>query len=159
MWRMARPEEDDSIIAMGLELHREDPGVADISSKTMRATLAKLRREPHRGRAVVLAIEQQLAGYALLISFLSNELGGEICEVDELFVLRQWRNQGHGRALFKAIAGGGLFASPIAAITLGVTLNNQAPLRASRLQTGGCVDGACPRRRMLKLAGSAVLLS
>jgi ribosomal protein S18 acetylase RimI-like enzyme len=130
MWRMARPEEDDSIVEMGLELQREDPGFAAISNKKMRATLAKLRREPHRGRAVVLAIERQLAGYALLISFWSNELGGEICEVDELFVLPEWRNQGHGRALFKAIAGGDLFASPIAAITLGVTLNNA---RAKRL--------------------------
>lgn len=124
MWRIAWPEEDDAIVEMGLELHREEPGFAAMSSRAMRATLAKLRREPHRGRVVVLAIEQQLAGYALLISFWSNELGGEICEVDELFVLPEWRNQGHGRALFNAIARGGLFASPIAAITLGVTLNN-----------------------------------
>ena len=90
----------------------------------MRATLRALRREPCRGRAVVLEIESQLSGYALLIAFWSNELGGSICEVDELFVMPERRNRGHGKSLFEAISQGGLWPTPIVGIALGVTPDN-----------------------------------
>ena len=87
MWRLAEPEDDDSLVEMCLRLYDEDLGILPIHPENMRATLRALRREPYRGRAVVLEIESQLSGYALLIAFWSNELGGSICEVDELFVM------------------------------------------------------------------------
>jgi ribosomal protein S18 acetylase RimI-like enzyme len=77
-----------------------------------------------------LEIEHQLSGYALLIAFWSNELGGNICEVDELFVVPERRNQGHGKSLFEAISERGLWPTPIAGIALGVTPGN---VRARRL--------------------------
>ena len=130
MWRAARPDEDEHIVAMCLELYREDPGPAPISPERMRHTLAVLRREPSRGRAVVLVIGQRSVGYALLIAFWSNELGGEVCEVDELFVAREHRSQGYGSSLFTAIERGDLWPVRPAAISLGVTLDNA---RARRL--------------------------
>ena len=130
MWRLANPGEDDSLVEMCLRLYDEDPGVIRVHPKNMRATLRALRREPCRGRAVVLDIEGQLSGYALLIAFWSNELGGDICEVDELFVVPECRNQGHGQALFNAISEGDLWPTPIVGIALGVTPDN---VRARRL--------------------------
>lgn len=90
----------------------------------MRATLRALRREPSRGRAVVLETESQMSGYALLIAFWSNELGGNICEVDELFVVPERRNLGHGKSLFEAILQGGVWPTPIVGLALGVTPGN-----------------------------------
>jgi len=124
MWRTARPDEDDVLIEMCLELYREDPGPLPVSPAQMRQTLAVLQREPSRGRAVVLDVDQQPVGYALLIAFWSNELGGEVCEVDELFVAIKHRNQGHGRSLFAAIERGDLWPIPAVAIALGVTPGN-----------------------------------
>jgi ribosomal protein S18 acetylase RimI-like enzyme len=95
----------------------------------MRATLALLRREPGRGRAVVLEVEGHVSGYALLIGFWSNELGDEICEVDELFVAPEHRNRGYGSSLFTAIAEGDLWPPPMCAIVLGVTPDNAAARR------------------------------
>lgn len=109
---------------MCLQLYREDPGPLPISPEHMRITLAALRREPWRGRAVVQELQEQLFGYALLISFWSNELGGEVCEVDELFVVPERRNLGHGTALFDAIVRGELWPAPIVAIALGTTPDN-----------------------------------
>jgi len=60
----------------------------------------------------------------------SNELGGNICEVDELFVAAEHRSQGHGKSLFEAISHGELWPTPIAGIVLGVTPDN---VRARRL--------------------------
>jgi ribosomal protein S18 acetylase RimI-like enzyme len=78
---------------------------------------------------VVLEIEGLVSGYALLMRFWSNELGGEICEVDELFVTPERRNRGYGSSLFMAITQGDLWPAPVAAIVLGVTPNNAAARR------------------------------
>jgi len=130
MWRMAKPEDDDAVVEMCMRLYDEDPGHLTVRPENIRATLQALRREPCRGRAVVLEIEHRLSGYALLIAFWSNELGGHICEVDELFVVPGHRSQGHGKSLFDGISQGQLWPTPIAGIALGVTSDN---VRARRL--------------------------
>lgn len=124
MWRLAEPGDDDSIVEMCSRLYDEDPGILAIHPENMRATLRALRREPDRGRAIVLQIEGQLSGYALLIASWSNELGGSICEVDELFIVPEHRNQGHGKSLFEGISQGGLWPTSIVGIALGVTPDN-----------------------------------
>jgi GNAT superfamily N-acetyltransferase len=133
MWRLARPDEDDAVVAMCLGLYQEDPGPLQIGPEQARRTLAALRREPWRGRALVLEIDQKPAGYALLIAFWSNEHGGELCEIDELFVAPAHRNQGYGRSLFAALERGELWPAPPVALALGVTLDNA---RARRLYEG-----------------------
>ena len=124
MWRLAELGDDNSLVEMCLRLYDEDPGILPIHPENMRATLRALRREPSRGRAVVLDIKSQLSGYALLIAFWSNELGGNICEVDELFVVPERRNLGHGKSLFEAILNGGVWPTPIVGLALGVTPHN-----------------------------------
>jgi predicted GNAT family acetyltransferase len=76
-----------------------------------------------------LEVEGRVSGYALLIGFWSNELGGEICEVDEMFVAREHRNRGYGSSLFAAITRGDLWPRPNAAVVLGVTPDNAAARR------------------------------
>ncbi len=129
-WRIARADEDNDLVAMCIQYYREDPGPRPVAPQQMRETLAVLRREPLRGRAVVLDVDGRAVGYALLIAFWSNELGGEVCDVDEVFVAREHRDQGHGRSLFAAIESGELWPAPVLAIALGVTPGNS---RARRL--------------------------
>lgn len=138
MWRVARPQDDERIIAMSLALYREDPGVVSVSAEQVARTLATLRREPARGRAVVCEPGGHVVGYALLISFWSNEYGGAICDVDELFVEPEQRNRGNGSMLFEAIERGGLWPEPIVAIALAVTPTNA---RARRLYERIGFDG------------------
>lgn len=72
----------------------------------------------------MLDVGQQVVGYALLIAFWSNELGGEVCEVDELYVTADFRGRGHGAALFKAIERGDVWPAPFVAVALGITPGN-----------------------------------
>jgi ribosomal protein S18 acetylase RimI-like enzyme len=130
MWRAARPEDDNAIVAMCAALNAEDPGPLPVPDTQTRHTLDVLRREPHRGRAIVLELEGKPAGYALLISFWSNELGGEVCEIDELYVVPEQRGRGHGRALFAGIERGELWPSHRVAMALIVRDDNA---RAKRL--------------------------
>ena len=130
MWRLATESDDDVLVELCLELYREDPGPFPVDARHLRETLATLRREPWRGRAVVLDLGEQVVGYALLVAYWSNELGGELCAVDELFVARDLRGRGHGAALFDAIERGAVWPAPVVAVALGVTPGNT---RARRL--------------------------
>src|SRR5262245_27581721 len=121
MWRPARPDEDELLVGLCLQLNEEDPGERPVSAEQVRLTLSTFRREPWRGRALVLDLGGAVRGYALLASFWSNELGGEVCEVDELFVVPAHRGQGHGSALFAAIDRAEVWPSRPVAIALGVT--------------------------------------
>jgi ribosomal protein S18 acetylase RimI-like enzyme len=103
LWKSAQPENDDEILAMSLELYREDPSSDPVPDENMKRTLAMLRAEPVRGLAIVLELDGKTEGYALLISFWSNELGGEICNIDELYVRPKFRNQGHASKLIRKL--------------------------------------------------------
>jgi GNAT superfamily N-acetyltransferase len=95
-----------------------------------------------------LEIQNQLSGYALLIAYWSNEFGGDICAVDELFIVPEHRSQGYGKSLFADIAQGDLWPAPIGAIAVGVTPGN---VRARRLyeRLGFAAVGFSMVRRLL----------
>jgi GNAT superfamily N-acetyltransferase len=96
VWRPAIPTDDEAIASMCIALNVDDPGLVPVSSDQVGRTLVKLREEPGRGRAVVCEMGGTIVGYALLISFWSNEFGGEVLHVDELFIDESHR--GHGLA-------------------------------------------------------------
>ena len=104
MWRPATSADDDAVVAMCLELNREDPGPRPVGAEQVRRTLVAFREEPHRGRTVVLERDGRVTGYALLVSFWSNELGGETCVVDEVYVVPEERGRGHASRLLQDVA-------------------------------------------------------
>lgn len=90
-----------------------------------RRTLEALRREPLRGRVVVLDIAGNVEGYSFLVAFWSNELGGETCEVDELYVTPEHRSHGAASALIGSLADGtGPWPTVPVALCLQVTPSN-----------------------------------
>ena len=103
MWRPAEAGEDDVIVAMCLALNAEDPG-QPVGEAQIRRTLESFRKEPIRGRALVAEVDGRVVGYAFLVSFWSNEYGGEICTIDELYLVPTHRAQGIGTSLFDAVA-------------------------------------------------------
>jgi GNAT superfamily N-acetyltransferase len=130
MWRLAIESDDDVLVELCRGLFQEDPGPFPADARNMYGTLLTLRREPWRGRAVVLEIDGRVVGYALLVAYWSNELGGEVCAVDELYVARAFRGRGSGAALFEALERDDVWPTPFVAIALGVTPGNA---RARRL--------------------------
>jgi ribosomal protein S18 acetylase RimI-like enzyme len=116
---------------MSLALYAEDPSPLHVSAAQVRVTLERFRREPVRGCALVLEVDGARAGYALLVSFWSNELGGEICTIDELYVAPAHRSRRYGTRLIESlIAGGSLWFPSAVALELEVSPDNP---RASAL--------------------------
>ncbi|NUP09293.1 MAG: GNAT family N-acetyltransferase [Polyangiaceae bacterium] len=126
VWRLAAADEDEAIVALAHQLYAEDPSPEPVPDDHTRRTLAALRKEPLRGRAVVLASGDRIVGYSLLVSYWSNELGGETCEIDELYVAPDARGGGHGSSLLRMLADGcELWPRPAVALCLQVTPDNE----------------------------------
>ncbi len=114
---------------MSLALYEDDPGPRPVEASQIRATLARFREEPLRGRAVVLVDDGHAAGYALLVSFWSNELGGEICTIDEIYVRPAWRCRGCGSRLIASLSSDrALWPAPPVAFELEVSPDNHRAL-------------------------------
>jgi GNAT superfamily N-acetyltransferase len=145
-WRAATAADDDAIVAMCLALFAEDPSDEPIDAARVRRTLARLRAEPVRGRAVVAERDGAPIGYAFLASFWSNEYGGELCVVDELYVVAAHRGGGIGTSLFDAVASDrALWPERPVALELEVTPDN-ARARALYQRLGFKAKNALLRR-------------
>ena len=125
---------------MCVQLYDEDPGALPVRPENMRATLRATPRTLSQGVPPFWGLRANDRATRLLIAFWSNELGGNICEVDELFVVPERRSRGHGKSLFEAISKRNLWPTPVAGIVLGVTPDN---VRARRLyeRLGFAADG------------------
>ena len=138
-WRTASRADRRSIITMSQALFIEDPGHKEMTARQIGRTLTVLENEPARGVAVVAVVGGAVVGYALLCSFWSNELHGEVCTVDELFVLPTSRSLGLGTSLITALQRGGLprFRDAVA-LELEVTpINRRARALYERLGFAG----------------------
>ena len=72
------PDERGAVISMIVGLYAEDPAPAPVTRQQIERTLDELAARPVRGRVVVWDSGKGPEGYALLCSFWSNELGGEV---------------------------------------------------------------------------------
>lgn len=98
-WRALRAQDIDAVAALGVALYVEDPGTRPITARDVRRTLRALQAAPVRGRCVVAVVGGAIVGYALLCGFWSNELGGEVCTIDELYIAPVARGRGLGTQL------------------------------------------------------------
>lgn len=140
MWRAATPADEPRVVELYLALDAEDPGAVPADPERPRRTLALFRAHPERGRCLVLEEDATVRGYALLVPYWSNELGGMICHVDELYVAPAARGHGHARALLASLRSGAVGWPGTVAIQLEVSPSN---VRARALYEG---EGFAPVR-------------
>jgi ribosomal protein S18 acetylase RimI-like enzyme len=128
-WRIADRGDDGEIVGMSLEFYAEDPAERPVQAGQILGTLLQFRQQPVRGRALILDDGGRAAGYAFLVSFWSNELGGEICTVDELYVRPAWRGRGFATQLLERLESDRAFwtARPVA-FELEVSPDNERAL-------------------------------
>jgi ribosomal protein S18 acetylase RimI-like enzyme len=122
VWRDGTDADDDAVVSLCLALNVEDPGPAPVSEDQVRRSLSELRSRPLRGKASVLEVGGLVQGYALLIAFWSNELGGDVCVIDEIYVAPDFRGRGYVTALFEALQD--VWGRPIVAAALETSPGN-----------------------------------
>jgi ribosomal protein S18 acetylase RimI-like enzyme len=127
-WRAASRADRRHVVEMSLALFAEDPGTYTLTARDVGRTLSRLEAEPVRGCAVVaeavVAGRTVVVGYALLCSFWSNELRGEVCTVDELYIKPVARSLGLGSGLVQSLVQRRAFFEHAVAFELEVTGRN-----------------------------------
>jgi GNAT superfamily N-acetyltransferase len=107
MWRSATGEDDAAVVRLCVALNAEDPGTTRVDRAQVRRTLALFRSVPERGQCLVLDEGAgSIEGYALLVPYWSNELGGLVCCLDEMYVAPPLRGRGRGSELLDLLATG-----------------------------------------------------
>jgi GNAT superfamily N-acetyltransferase len=125
MWRPATAEDDLRVVELYLALNAEDPCDEPPDPARARATLALFRSEPARGRCLVLDEGGRVKGYALLVPYWSNELGGDLCHLDEVYVTADARGRGRGGELIALLAEGAFTWPGTVALQLEVSPSNR----------------------------------
>ena len=87
-------EEKDfaDLVAMMACLYEEDPEGEAISDDKIRKTVGEYFTNPEKLRIVMICADGAAIGYSLLVFFWSNEYGGDILHIDELYITKEYRN-------------------------------------------------------------------
>lgn len=115
---------------MVLALYEEDPPGETMSREKVRATVRELERNPAKGRITVFVAEGSVVGYAIVLALWSNEHGGDVGMVDEMYVKPTWRSRGIASAFLDHLAGPD--APPLKALLLEVTPANDRAMALYR---------------------------
>lgn len=94
----------EAMVAMALAFYEEDPGLVTMTAEKVERTVQRLVQSPERGQLWFCRAGETIVGYAILIHFWSNEYGGEILHLDELYVQPAWRGQGAATAFLQFLA-------------------------------------------------------
>ncbi len=116
------------VLAMMQALFDEDPPSSPVDASRFPATIELLLAEPSRGTILLIEEGPVTRGYAILIPYWSNEFGGTILYVDELFVVPEARNRGIAHQLFEFLS----MTKPFDAVALALEVS-PANERAQRL--------------------------
>ena len=95
-------EKDFNILnSMIKSLYDEDPGYASINELKIKNTIKELNKNKEKGRIIIFQLEKEIIGYAILINYWSNEYGGDILIIDEIYILPEHRRKGYGKSFLK----------------------------------------------------------
>ena len=84
-------------------LYAEDKAASPVDQSRFATNIEFLVAHPSRGRIILFSDGGSPCGYALVVPYWSNELGGTVLFIDEMFVVPEARNRGIGRSFFKCL--------------------------------------------------------
>jgi GNAT superfamily N-acetyltransferase len=97
------PDANDvsDLASMVVLLYEDDPGPIEMTIERAQRQVAELVAGKVLARAHLLRRGDATVGYAILVPFWSNEFGGTVLVIDELYVRRESRGTGVGTAFFE----------------------------------------------------------
>jgi len=112
-------EHRNDVAEMMRRLYEEDRGDFEVDNSRFAPNIEHLITHPSTGQIVLFLKDSELRGYALLVPYWSNEFGGTLLFVDELFVVPEFRNRGIGRGFFSYVEQ----EPPFKPVALGLAVN------------------------------------
>ena len=88
---------DKSIVSELIkELYKEVSGKSKISNENINKTFSEFLHNSKGGRILILEKEKQIIGYCLLVNYWSNEFGGNVVNIDEIYIKPKFRGKNTG---------------------------------------------------------------
>lgn len=91
------------LVEMIGSLYQEDPEGEPINDVKIMRTIAESRKNPDKVSIYMFQRNEKNIGYSILVFFWSNEYGGNIVTIDELYVKEEYRSQGIGKEFFSFV--------------------------------------------------------
>ena len=79
--------------AMMYCLYEEDPEGQAIDDAKIENTVLECAVNPEKLRIVMICADETIAGYGIICFVWSNEYGGDILTIDELYIKKEYRNR------------------------------------------------------------------
>ena len=99
-------EEHEVVASMIKDLYKSlQAPESYMNDQKIHATFSHLSTQPENLTLEVFEQDKKIIGYALLFSFWSNEYGGMILNVDELYLKPEYRSSGISTLYFSKLAG------------------------------------------------------
>jgi GNAT superfamily N-acetyltransferase len=101
--RIYEHSDKEALVSMVLSLYAEDCSIVNMDSDKIYTTIDALMNDPKKGVILVFEHQSRAIGYSILINFWSNEYGGNITFIDELFIIPEFRRKGIATLFFKQL--------------------------------------------------------
>ena len=101
--RKINPSDRDEYISMAREFYATDAVLIHVDDSHFEATFCELIRSEDYAVCYVFELNGQIAGYSLLAKTYSQEAGGMVMWIEEIYVLPKFRGLGIGRKFFSFI--------------------------------------------------------
>lgn len=95
-YRQFKTSDKKAVVELIKSLYREDPEGKLIFDEKINRTFNELTKHPDNGTIMIIEADSKIIGYNILINFWSNEHGGNILDIDELYIKSNYRGKGIG---------------------------------------------------------------
>ncbi|MDL2250697.1 GNAT family N-acetyltransferase [Lachnospiraceae bacterium OttesenSCG-928-J05] len=100
MIRSVEPKDKDVYLDLVRAFYQSEAVLHSIPDEYIENTWNELMSSSDYVKAYILERDNQVAGYALLSFTFSQEVGGKVAWLEELFMLPEFRGQGLGKEFF-----------------------------------------------------------
>ena len=99
--RKLRQNDKDIYVRMAKEFYASDAVLLHIGEENILNTFDELMRSDTYAECHIFEFDGDVAGYSLLAKTFSQEAGGRVVWIEELYVMPEYRSRGIGRAYFE----------------------------------------------------------
>lgn len=93
----------DELKGMIYSLYREDPEGERINQDKISKTVSEYRRHPDKISIIIFELDGIIIGYSIVVLYWSNEYGGNIACIDEIYIKPEYRNRGFATYFIKTL--------------------------------------------------------
>lgn len=90
-------------LRMAKEFYATDAVLIHVGEENFRLTFEELLRSDRYALCYILELDGEVAGYSLLAKTYSQEAGGQVLWIEEIYVLPEYRSRGIGKEFFSFI--------------------------------------------------------